>query len=93
MKLPIASLCEEMFISIACGRVNISLRGSLPGTTSGVLTFFPVSRSHLMNITAGGRITLNFLCGPKAKDATATRVQKKMHCGIYFGRQNALWDR
>ena len=57
-----------------------------------VLTFFFVSRSHLLNIIAGGGITLNFLCGPKASDATAPRIRKKMHCGIYFSRESALWD-
>ena len=92
MKLPIASSREEIFISIMYGRVNISGRGSLPGTASGVLTHFSVSRSHLWNIIAGGGIRLNFLRGSKAKDATAPRVQKMMHCGIYFGRKNASWD-
>ena len=87
MKLPIAYLREEIFISIVCSRVNISRRGSLPGITSSVLKFFLLSRSHLLNIIAGGRIMLNFLCGLKAKDAMAPRIQKKRYCGIYFGRK------
>ena len=81
MKLPIASLREEVFISIMYSRVNISRHTSLPGTTSGVLKFFSVSRSHLLHMIAGGRVTLDFLRRPKAKDATAPRIQK-----------NALWD-
>ena len=92
MKLPIAFLCEEVFISIVYGRVNISRRGLLPRTTSDVLTYFSVSRLHLLNIIAGGGIRLNFLHGVKAKDATAPRIQKMMHCGIYSDRENALWD-
>ena len=44
-------------------------------------------------LIAGGGITLNFLCGPKAKDATAPRIQKMMHCGIYISRESASWDR
>ena len=70
------------FTSIVYGRVNISRCGSLLGTASGVLMFFSVSRSHLLNIIAGGGITLNFLRGPKANDATAPRIQKQMHCGF-----------
>ena len=61
-------------------------------TTSGVLTFFSVSRSHLSNIIAGGGIMLNFLCGLKAKNAMAPRIQEK-DCEIYFSVGNTLWDR
>ena len=93
MKLPIASLRKKIFISIVYGRVNISHHGSLPGTTSSVLTFFSVSRSHLLNTIVVVGITLNFLRHPKAKDVTAPRIQKKVRCRIYFGRKNALWDR
>ena len=89
--MPIASLREEISISIIYGRVNISRCGSLPGTTFGVLTVLSVSRSQ--HNCGWGVITLNFLRGSKAKDATAPRIQKKMHCEIYFGRENALWDR
>ena len=92
MKLPITSLHEEIFISIVYGRVNISRHGLLPGTAYGVLTYFSVSRSHLLTIIMDGGIGLNFLRGLKAKDAPVSRIQKMMHCGIYFGRENALWD-
>ena len=67
-------------------------RGSLPGTSSGVLRHFSVSGSHLFNMIEGEGIRLNFLRGSKARDATAPCIQKMMHCGIYFGRENALWD-
>ena len=51
---------------------TLSLHDALPisGTTSGVLTYFLVSRSYLLNIIAGRGIRLNFLRGSKAKDAT-----------------------
>ena len=65
MKLPIASLHKEIFISILYGGVNISCCGSLPGITSDVLLFFSMSRSHLFNMIAGERIMLNFLRSPK----------------------------
>ena len=90
MELRIASLRKEIFIPIVYGRVNISHHGSLPGTTSDVLTYFSVSRSHLLNIIASGGIRLNFLCGSKAKDATTPRIQKMMHRGIYFGQKNVI---
>ena len=94
MKLPIASLNEEIFISIVYGCVNISRHESLPGTTSSVMTFFySVSMLHLLNVIAGGGVTLNFLRGLKAKDTTAPCIQNIIHFGIYFGRENALWDR
>ena len=72
---------------------NISRRGLFPGTTSGVLTFCSVSRSHLLNIIVGGGITLNFLRGSKAKDATAPPIQKKMQWWFDFSREHASWDR
>ena len=80
--MPIASLREASFISTLHSRVNISHRGLLPGTTSGVLTFFSVSMSQLLNVIACGGITLNFLCGLKANDVAAPRIPKK----------KALWD-
>ena len=58
-----------------------------------MLMFFLVSRSHPLNIIAGGGIRLNFLRSPKAKDATVPRSQKNKYCRIYFGQENALWDR
>ena len=92
MKLPITSLCEEIFIFIVYGLVNISRHGSLPGATYGVLTYLSMSKSHLLNIIAGGGIRLHFLLGTKANNATAPHIQKMMHCGIYFDRENASWD-
>ena len=93
MKLPIASLREIIYTSIMYSRVNISRCGLLPGTTSSVAAFFSVSRSHLLNIIAGGGITLNSLCGPKGKDATAPHIREKMHNGIFFSRENGLKER
>ena len=82
MKLPIPSLHVGIFISVVHGRVNTLRRGSLPWTTSGLLTCFLVSKSHLLNIIVDWGITLNFLRGPKAKDATAPRIQKKCIVGF-----------
>ena len=74
-------------------RVAISRHGLLLRTTSGLLPFFSVSRSDLWKVIVGGGITLNFIRGPWAISATALRIQEKMHCGIYFVWENALWGR
>ena len=63
----------SIFISIVYSCVDIPC---------GVMTFFSVSRSHLLDIIAGGGITLDFLCGLKAKNATAPRIQKKCIVGF-----------
>ena len=74
MKLPITSFHEEMSISIVHSRVNMFCRGSLPETTFSVLIVSQCQgRAYWTPLRVGG-ITLNFLHGPKAKDATAPGI-------------------
>ena len=57
-----------------------------------MLTIFPVSRSHLLELIVGGGMALDFLPGLKANYVMAGHIQKRFHRGIYFDQENALWD-
>lgn len=89
MKMSVTSSCKGIFIFIMSGHENCSRHGSLPWTTSNLLTFFSVSLLDLLKGIADGGMTLHMwrLVTPRQKCILGFISARKIHCrtdGIFL---------